>query len=1298
MLNLIIALLLHQVTSSDFQCPASNNLVVQDDYGVQYIVSCGTDADPGSYAGSSVFNNWNECFQACSTHSIDANGAGGPCNGFTYVGALNGRGGGSCYFKSGNMRFVGSGSSLISVATPERCPGCNIAGYANGTSPRSSSAAGLQTVSVTYTTIQTRTETATRYSTNTITTTGTVTTTAVSSYYTTAITTAVSISRETLTTTTVQTTIQPASTVTSVSTYSTTTVVTYTSVVPASTQTNTRTQTQLTTVTYVSTQPTTVVSTYVSTQPASTNTATITQRTTVVSTYLTTSVVTQTQTSTAPGTTFTTTSVFTSTYPVTATETTSFYTTSTAVSTYRTTATVTSVQPTTVLSTYVETVTSVQPASTIERTQTQQTTIRETSVAPGPTQTVTSTQLTTYVSTFTTSYPYTTTLPGATATTVSWATSTMRTTIVSTLTTTIQETLTQPGTTIQETTTQPGVTVISTLDRTVSGPTATYTTVSISYGEGSVIYVTQTVFSPSSTSSSAPFCSSQPTSCPAVDEQTIVDCASGSQYYINCDISYEGIVLESVTASDLLSCLDLCSPVFNCQAVAYNIETQICSQYEELFGNPLYSPNSQIATLTQRLNADDGAFGAESISEPDPTSVSSDMSPSEATQSSQFSGEQSFAPTIASSTSVLEPSSISSETSASAFVQSGQMSSDSAFTQITNGERTSSSIFGAPSSTFSFATSVSSSLTIVTATSSTAPTETPSTSSASSGVPSGSASSSWSTSESPLPTATGIPSCSTQGEQSTYTDPSTGSVYVVQCNKEYQGVVERSIYKPDVEQCVTDCSTNARCIGVGYGTQEEICNEYSAFAPTSGNYSEKVVFAKMRARAVVYDGGSTTTVPISTSYVPLTAVTTPLPPSMAGSTSVSILSTSLSSSSSFSSTSASEAVLTSSTTSNVGTRQPASSLTTPAATKTLSESYSSNSDIQTPYGPTNSLDATQHANSETTFSTWTTARTTSEITPRSSSNVSGASSQTGATMLSSTNTGLVSQSVSASELSLISSPTSPSSANSAAATSPSFQTSSTNDAATTSLTVASPTRTLEPSATVCPGYDGTAAVDENGVVYYVQCGVAYNGTVINPSSQKRQAVTGYTMLQCTDMCDQNEDCVGLTLGSDGRCTQYSYVSGYLPDQAPVAAVPLSRAPSLPTEISVAATSTNPPSSSFTSDVTSSQAGTSSIRASTGVDVANISSAQASTGTHTSSARASTDNDSTVSPAQASTRTSGINTSTFSNLTRSPAAPTKSTSPPPIVTIFVTPSTCTASHSVHFSTTTTYTTVTVGAPS
>ncbi|KAI6882896.1 hypothetical protein KC318_g16790, partial [Hortaea werneckii] len=409
-------------------------------------------ADPGAYASNGAYNSWNDCFEACSTHSIDANGAGGPCNGFTYAGALNGRGGGTCYFKSGNMRFVGSGSGLVSVATPERCPGCNIAGYANGTSPRSSSAAGVlhqhnydhgdrhydSSIQLLhngyhhgYQYIQRDFDD--NHGTNHY-------PTSVDGHFCLNIHDALRILSST-----------------DVEIYSgTTTVVTYTSVVPASTQTNTRTQTQLTTVTYL-----------------------------LVSRNL--------LAGDAMRTTFTTTSVFTSTYPVTATETTSFYTTSTAVSTYRTTATVTSVQPTTVLSTYVETVTSVQPASTIERTQTQQTTVRETSVAPGPTQTVTSTQLTTYVSTFTTSYPYTTTLPGATTTTVSWATSTMRTTIVSTYTTTIQETLTQPGATIRETTTQPGTTVISTLDRTVSGPTATYTTVSISYGEGSVIYVTQTV-------------------------------------------------------------------------------------------------------------------------------------------------------------------------------------------------------------------------------------------------------------------------------------------------------------------------------------------------------------------------------------------------------------------------------------------------------------------------------------------------------------------------------------------------------------------------------------------------------------------------------------------------------------------------------------------------------------------------------------------------------------------------------------------------------------------------------------
>ncbi|KAI7486054.1 hypothetical protein KC367_g1389 [Hortaea werneckii] len=294
---------------------------------------------------------------------------------------------------------------------------------------------------------------------------------------------------------------------------------------------------------------------------------------------------------------------------------------------------------------------------------------------------------------------------------------------------------------------------------------------------------------------------------------------------------------------------------------------------------------------------------------------------------------------------------------------------------------------------------------------------------------------------------------------------------------------------------------------------------------------------------------------------------------------------------------------------------------------------------------------------------------------------------------------MATQSTSASEPSLIPSSTSQLSASGVLASFSSSRTSSTNDVATISLTAANPTKTLDSSATVCPDYDNSAAVDENGVAYYVQCGVAYNGTVIDPSTQKRQAVLGYTLLECTDMCDMNEECVGLTLGSDGRCTQYSYVSGYLPDQAPVAAVPLARAANLPTEISVAATFTNVLSSSFTLDVASSQTDVSSISASTGDVVSTVPPAQASTRTGASSAGASTYiNVSTELPPPASTGTSTFNTSMSSNLTSSQAAPTKSASPPPVVTIFVTPSTCNAHHSVQFSTTITYTTVTAGAPS
>ncbi|RMZ02549.1 hypothetical protein D0862_05993 [Hortaea werneckii] len=193
-------------------------------------------------------------------------------------------------------------------------------------------------------------------STNTLTT--TERTTQTSTERTTAIsterTTATSTERLTGTTTAVSTeritSTLPASTNTLTTTQRTTAVSTeqITSTLPASTNTET------------TTQRTTEQTTVISYPPASTNTATQTE----VSTLLTTQNVTQTLISNLPGTTVTTTSILLSSYPFTQTETTSLLVTSTYISTYETTEVITSVQPTTIISTYPITYTSLQNITT----------------------------------------------------------------------------------------------------------------------------------------------------------------------------------------------------------------------------------------------------------------------------------------------------------------------------------------------------------------------------------------------------------------------------------------------------------------------------------------------------------------------------------------------------------------------------------------------------------------------------------------------------------------------------------------------------------------------------------------------------------------------------------------------------------------------------------------------------------------------------------------------------------------------------------------------------------------------
>ncbi|GAB1744405.1 hypothetical protein NU219Hw_g1683t1 [Hortaea werneckii] len=138
------------------------------------------------------------------------------------------------------------------------------------------------------------------------------------------------------------------------------------------------------------------------------------------------------------------------------------------------------------------------------------------------------------------------------------------------------------------------------------------------------------------------------------------------------------------------------------------------------------------------------------------------------------------------------------------------------------------------------------------------------------------------------PKSTFVPECN-PGQQYQYTDPSSGNPYVVQCNQTYQGIVGLATYEASAEDCISSCSANSRCLGVGYDTSDGKCNEYYGYAPNSGDQSPTVVFAQLVGRVILVFGESrtrTTTTPISTLYVSASAVTTALPSDIASSSTV----------------------------------------------------------------------------------------------------------------------------------------------------------------------------------------------------------------------------------------------------------------------------------------------------------------------------------------------------------------------------------------------------------------------------
>ncbi|KAI7258448.1 hypothetical protein KC343_g4286 [Hortaea werneckii] len=76
-----------------------------------------------------------------------------------------------------------------------------------------------------------------------------------------------------------------------------------------------------------------------------------------------------------------------------------------------------------------------------------------------------------------------------------------------------------------------------------------------------------------------------------------------------------------------------------------------------------------------------------------------------------------------------------------------------------------------------------------------------------------------------LPETTFVPECN-PGQQYQYTDPSSGNPYVVQCNQTYQGIVGLATYESSPEDCISACSANPQCLGVGYDTSDGECDEY----------------------------------------------------------------------------------------------------------------------------------------------------------------------------------------------------------------------------------------------------------------------------------------------------------------------------------------------------------------------------------------------------------------------------------------------------------------------------------------
>jgi hypothetical protein len=129
-------------------CPTDNLKNITDNYGVSYQVRCQCDIAPvgggGSAAGTAT-GTFNDCFLICDTTLLNN---GGQCTGFTYVGAANGAGSGTCYLKGG-VTYTNSTPADNNILAGIRLADAGAASLSTVATSSSSSSSALVTTTTT---------------------------------------------------------------------------------------------------------------------------------------------------------------------------------------------------------------------------------------------------------------------------------------------------------------------------------------------------------------------------------------------------------------------------------------------------------------------------------------------------------------------------------------------------------------------------------------------------------------------------------------------------------------------------------------------------------------------------------------------------------------------------------------------------------------------------------------------------------------------------------------------------------------------------------------------------------------------------------------------------------------------------------------------------------------------------------------------------------------------------------------------------------------------------------------------